>query len=258
MKKIFIIILFLISLRTYSQPKYITSYDSLPIMTPYTLLIGSIGDNYLRKISGQDISNYINVYFYSKGNVQTVGQASIAYQNITSPPWILNETDPVFIADSSNYIPKIKYQSDTSSNNKILTRNKADGLFPYKSSPAGSGSPYNNITYNSSGVITAGSNTAYLTVMNETLSSSASITTSYNIILCNSTSGNIIVTLPNATTCNNYIVTIKKIDASANTVIIQPVAAQLIDSQSSLIELYQSSTYTIMSNNTQWYIISAL
>jgi hypothetical protein len=84
------------------------------------------------------------------------------------------------------------------------------------------------------------------------------LTTTYNVILCNAGDGNVILTLPNATTCANQSYIIKKTDSSANTVTINPVASQNIDSQSSLTESYQSSVYQIISDGSQWWIISLI
>lgn len=76
-----------------------------------------------------------------------------------------------------------------------------------------------------------------------------------NTILVNAASGNITITLPAAASKANKIYRIKKIDATVNTVIIQPQVSEMIDDNTNMILLFQDSSIDLVSNAANWYII---
>lgn len=72
-------------------------------------------------------------------------------------------------------------------------------------------------------------------------------------ILCNATSGNITVSLPTAVG-SQAAFNIKKIDSSANTVIIDPNGAQTIDGEST-VTIYDDDDFVqVQSDGTNWVI----
>ncbi|MNT84089.1 hypothetical protein D3C72_2240570 [compost metagenome] len=62
------------------------------------------------------------------------------------------------------------------------------------------------------------------------------------------------ITLPTAASSTRRIYTIKKIDASANTVTIDGNASEVIDGAATQVLATQWSALTIQSNGTSWFI----
>jgi hypothetical protein len=75
------------------------------------------------------------------------------------------------------------------------------------------------------------------------------------ISICDAATGNITVTLPDCATCSGMYYTAKKIDASANTVTLDPNGAQTIDGVSTAVISVQYTSVTIFSNGSTWYKI---
>jgi len=75
------------------------------------------------------------------------------------------------------------------------------------------------------------------------------------VILVNANSGSVTITLPAVASVPGREYIIKKIDSSANSVIIQANASELIDGQNSVTTTLQYQSYTIVSDGTQWDII---
>lgn len=73
-------------------------------------------------------------------------------------------------------------------------------------------------------------------------------------ILCNATSGAITVALPPAS-ANGRILVVKKTDGTANTVTIDPDAAETIDGAATLVISTQWTAITMIANNATWRII---
>jgi len=90
----------------------------------------------------------------------------------------------------------------------------------------------------------------------ETISATTTLSGNNNIILANSTAGNIMLTLPPAANCSNRVYTIKKISA-ANTVTLDGNAAELIDGATTYVMSTQYVSVTIVSNGSQWYIVGS-
>lgn len=71
------------------------------------------------------------------------------------------------------------------------------------------------------------------------------------------TSGNLTVPLLSAATAGNgFELTIKKTDASVNTVTIDPDGAETVDGAATIVILSQNDSYTLVSNGTNWFIQS--
>jgi hypothetical protein len=75
------------------------------------------------------------------------------------------------------------------------------------------------------------------------------------ILSVNTTSGNITVTLPTFTALQGYKLTVKKMDSSANSVLIQSVGGVNIDGASTLVVSGQYSKTTIGANLSQYIIL---
>ena len=85
-----------------------------------------------------------------------------------------------------------------------------------------------------------------------TIAASATLTDTDYMVLCNATSGAVVVTLPTATGIARREYIIKKIDSSANTVSI--TSAVNIDGASTYTITSQYNSIKVKSNGTQWYI----
>lgn len=75
------------------------------------------------------------------------------------------------------------------------------------------------------------------------------------ILLCDATAGSITINLPDASANESKILYIKKIDASANTVTIEPFGSQLIEGNSNLVIGTQYDSPEIVCDGTEWWII---
>lgn len=75
-----------------------------------------------------------------------------------------------------------------------------------------------------------------------------------NISLCDATAGQIVITLPSAV-ANAGIFTIKKKDATANTLVITPTGGQKIDGGTTATIAYQYESITFISDGANWHIL---
>lgn len=74
------------------------------------------------------------------------------------------------------------------------------------------------------------------------------------VVLCNATSGNITVTLPDATKTINFY-SVKKTDTGSNTVTVNTSSSQTIDGSSSATISVAYVSLTFASDGGNWYII---
>ena len=74
-------------------------------------------------------------------------------------------------------------------------------------------------------------------------------------ILCDATSGAMTINLPTAVGISGKKYNIKKIDSSANNVTIDPNGTETIDGASTLAISGQYDSYTVQSDNANWWII---
>ena len=87
------------------------------------------------------------------------------------------------------------------------------------------------------------------------------ITTSDTVVLCDATTANIVLTLPNPSLCydtNNFAsakFTLSKIDSSAYTVTVNPFSTETINGSSSLILTIQNESVSFVTDGTNWYLI---
>lgn len=92
-------------------------------------------------------------------------------------------------------------------------------------------------------------------VTTETAASvSPSATRGQRALLCNCTTNAITVNLPTAVG-NAAIYNVKKTDASANTVTIDPSGAQTIDGAATVVISVQFASLTLISDGSNWYVI---
>lgn len=121
--------------------------------------------------------------------------------------------------------------------------------------PSADGTNGQFLRTNGSGTLswgTAGA-TAY-TVYSPTTTTTISETSGEVVVLADATSGNLTVNLPTAVS-NTAKITIKKIDSSANTVIIDPNSTQTVDGSATKTIEFQYTSVTLISNNANWFII---
>ena len=93
--------------------------------------------------------------------------------------------------------------------------------------------------------------------LHQTTSVSTSHPASLNdsVVLVNATTGNKTVSLPAAAQCKDKRYIVKKIDTSANFVIIDPNAAELIDNVTAHTISVVNSSIDIVSDGSNWWIV---
>lgn len=90
----------------------------------------------------------------------------------------------------------------------------------------------------------------------KTLTASGAANTNDTLILCDATAGAMTVTLPLADSARGHMFIVKKIDASANAVTIDPAGAELIDGAATLALAAQWDVAFIGNNGVAWYVES--
>lgn len=100
------------------------------------------------------------------------------------------------------------------------------------------------------GLTTGSSDTVASYNSNQTLTSSSA-----NIILINALSGAVTIVMPAASTVANKVFSIKKIDTSANQVIVDVDGSEKIDGDANVVISFPESTLQIVSDGSNWYII---
>lgn len=95
---------------------------------------------------------------------------------------------------------------------------------------------------------------AYTIVNQSTATYNAAQTSGQVIILCDCTANNITINLPTAVG-NTATFDIKKTDATANTVTVDPAAAETIDGGATAVILTQYASVESVSDNANWRII---
>lgn len=99
--------------------------------------------------------------------------------------------------------------------------------------------------------------TGIQTTSNTFSAGATTATTSNYIIQGNATSGTVTVNLPAANTVPGQTYIIKKIDGSANTVVITPNGADTVDGAASLTVSVQYKGYTIQASGNAWLVIGS-
>lgn len=87
-----------------------------------------------------------------------------------------------------------------------------------------------------------------------TVSSNSTLLTSQYVILADATSGNVTLTLPDATQCINSHFAVKKIDSSANTIMIVTTSGQTIDGSATRTITTQYEALLLVNNGQNWFI----
>lgn len=75
--------------------------------------------------------------------------------------------------------------------------------------------------------------------------------------LCDATAAPVVVNLPLAASAKYRRITVKKIDASANAVTLDGSGAETIEGAATLATTTQYKAYTVQSDGTTWWILSA-
>jgi len=89
-----------------------------------------------------------------------------------------------------------------------------------------------------------------------TVAATTTATTSDSTIRCNAAAGAITVNLPAAASCAGLVLAVKKIDASANTVTVDPAGTEVIDGATTMGLSSQWQALEIQSNGTSWDVLS--
>ncbi len=104
-----------------------------------------------------------------------------------------------------------------------------------------------------------GQGSGSLTTSIRTISAAAySVNSSDATIRANAIGGAIVITLMAASAAFGKVITIKKVDASANMVTIMPQSGDTIDGVTSLGISNQESSFTIQSNGVSWDIVGSV
>ncbi len=129
------------------------------------------------------------------------------------------------------------------------------------------GADYNTFIGNALANVTSGgikigansifhNNSGYVTENSGTVTKTADYTAvAEEFILGDATSNNVTITLPAASAAANRPFNIKKIDASANLVILAAAGADTIDGAATVSLTVQYQSLTVVSNGTSWYIL---
>lgn len=96
-----------------------------------------------------------------------------------------------------------------------------------------------------------------ITVNNQTLTGSASLSVGGPLVISVNNTGTATITLPTAASAAGYIQFIKKISGAANNVVINVTSSGTIDGGASVTMVTQNSCYGLQSNGTEWKIITA-
>lgn len=75
-------------------------------------------------------------------------------------------------------------------------------------------------------------------------------------ILCDATAGPVTVTLPPAELARGKVLVVKKIDASANAVVIDPYAAETVDGAATVSTTTRWAGWMVQSSGTAWHILA--
>jgi len=102
-------------------------------------------------------------------------------------------------------------------------------------------------------VIAASAGVAPLSTRTESATYTATL--SDDVILVNANSGAVTIDLPVAATANGKVYQIKKIDASANDVIIDGDGSETIDGALTQVTNTQYESFSIVCNGTEWFVI---
>tara|TARA_Y100000310_G_scaffold320380_1_gene376786 strand:+ start:282 stop:911 length:630 start_codon:yes stop_codon:yes gene_type:complete len=81
------------------------------------------------------------------------------------------------------------------------------------------------------------------------------VTTANVVVFANATSGQIDITLYAATSNGGKTLTIKKTDSSANSVVITRAGSETIDGGTSFTLIHNGEAVTLISDNSNWFII---
>ena len=98
-------------------------------------------------------------------------------------------------------------------------------------------------------------NLSHRTIPYVTITGDTTVTTSNEVVFVNASSGEVDVTLYAASSNGGRKLIIKKTDSSGNAVNILRTASETIDGATSIILYHQNESITLMSDNSNWFII---
>ena len=98
-------------------------------------------------------------------------------------------------------------------------------------------------------------NLSHRTIPYVTITGDTTVTTSNEVVFVNASSGEVDVTLYAASSNGGRKLIIKKTDSSGNAVNILRTSSETIDGATSIILYHQNESITLMSDNSNWFII---
>ena len=98
-------------------------------------------------------------------------------------------------------------------------------------------------------------NLSHRTIPYTSITGDTTLTTSNEVVFVNATSGEVDVTLYAAASNGGRKLIIKKTDSSSNAVIILRAASETIDGATSITLYHQNESATLISNNSNWFIV---
>jgi len=111
---------------------------------------------------------------------------------------------------------------------------------------------YNSLLYSWNGTELLGLTTGI--VSTKTTNDTLTNTDAYGLTLVDASSGAVTITLPSALTSSALEFRVKKIDSSANNVIVDGDGSETIDGATTATITTQYESITLISNGTGWYI----
>lgn len=88
-----------------------------------------------------------------------------------------------------------------------------------------------------------------------TTTTATTLTAGDDVLLVDTTAGNLTITLPAASTHRGHAFTVKK-TVAANTLTLDGAGAETIDGAATLAWATQWTAYTVVSDGTAWYVLS--
>ena len=96
---------------------------------------------------------------------------------------------------------------------------------------------------------------SHRTIPYTTITGDTTVTASNEVVFVNASSGEVDVTLYAASSNGGRKLIIKKTDSSSNAVIILRAASETIDGATSITLYHQNESVTLMSDNSNWFIV---
>ena len=174
--------------------------------------------------------------------VDSVGDGNTTYYTIEDSNGSAWEVGLGTVTDAS---------PDTLSRTTILASSNSDSAIVLST---GTHTVFATYPANKSVHLDSDGNLSHRTIPYATITGDTTLTTSNEVVFVNATSGEVDVTLYAATSNGGRKLIIKKTD-SGNTVNILRAGSETIDGMTSLALYHQNESITLMSDNSNWFIV---